>query len=71
MIAQARFDACPACSGDELTFVEEIRGFEIERCSRCGLEFTANPRGGTSSESDRPGAGASAISLSKKENHGS
>jgi SAM-dependent methyltransferase len=47
LIAPARFDVCPACEGRELTFVEEIRGFEIERCSRCRLEFTANPRGGT------------------------
>jgi SAM-dependent methyltransferase len=52
MIAQARFDACPACDGDELTFVEEIRGFEIERCSRCRLEFTANPSVGTEGYAD-------------------
>jgi SAM-dependent methyltransferase len=45
-MAQVRFRACPACDAVELIPVERVRWFEIERCERCGLEFTANPEGG-------------------------
>jgi SAM-dependent methyltransferase len=44
--ARVRLSACPACDGVALTPVERVRGFELIRCNRCGLEFTANPQRG-------------------------
>jgi SAM-dependent methyltransferase len=34
---------CPACGEHEQMPVESVRGFDVVRCTDCGLEYTSNP----------------------------
>jgi SAM-dependent methyltransferase len=36
-------ESCPACAAPDREFVEAAHGFEIVRCTTCGLEYTMNP----------------------------
>lgn len=37
------FSDCPVCSTREIDEVERVAGYEVVRCTSCGLEFTRNP----------------------------